>query len=65
MQKPETLAELICRTVLEFEQRQAAELQQQNSSETASTPLSKKKPTNSQQLTVNSRLIINSSGFLP
>ncbi|MBE9214087.1 hypothetical protein IQ247_15670 [Plectonema cf. radiosum LEGE 06105] len=45
MQKPETLAELICRTVLEFEQRQAAELQQQNFSESASTPLPKKKST--------------------
>ncbi|MGF1676129.1 MAG: hypothetical protein ACFCUV_20955 [Rivularia sp. (in: cyanobacteria)] len=53
MQKLETLAELICRTVLEFEKRQAAELQQQNSSESASKRLSKKKSTNSQQLTVN------------
>ncbi len=30
MQKQETLAQLICRTVLEFEQRQAQELQQQS-----------------------------------
>ncbi|NJL78634.1 MAG: hypothetical protein HC836_05550 [Richelia sp. RM2_1_2] len=53
MQKPETLAELICRTVLEFEQRQAAELQHQNLLENASTPLSKKKSTT-----------IKKSGFL-
>jgi hypothetical protein len=34
MQKQETLAQLICRTVLEFEQRQATDLQQQKLLET-------------------------------
>ena len=29
MQKRETLAQLICRTVLEFEQRQAVQLEQE------------------------------------
>ena len=35
MQKPETLAQLICRTVLEFEQRQATDLQQEKLLQTA------------------------------
>ncbi|MGB6299812.1 MAG: hypothetical protein WBF90_27045 [Rivularia sp. (in: cyanobacteria)] len=35
MQKQETLAQLICRTVLEFEQRQATNLQQQKLIKTA------------------------------
>jgi hypothetical protein len=37
MQKRETLAQLIRRTVLEFEQRQAAQLQQESSLENDST----------------------------
>ncbi|WP_414623727.1 hypothetical protein [Calothrix sp. CCY 0018] len=35
MQKPETLAQLICRTVLEFEQRQATDLKQEKLVQTA------------------------------
>ncbi len=35
MQKPETLAQLICRTVLEFEQRQGTDLKQEKLVQTA------------------------------
>ncbi len=56
MQKRETLAQLICRTVLEFEQRQAALEQQLDanncSNSTIATQVSKKsKPTNRKKKT--------------
>lgn len=53
MQQRETLAQLICRTVLEFEQRQAQELQQHSH---------RSKPISSSNITVaNQTLNLNKS----